>query len=118
MGSKVFASDMLISEMVMPMQNSYTHSDYPKAATNLFGLAEFLYGFDEGIKDFEKPPKLKSGYGMDSRRRNGLNYEYLQACKEYYERNFPLVMRRLGKYQSQVLKAIEMQNNMMGFEVA
>ena len=107
MGGKLPSLDMLISEMVIPMQNSYYHNDYPKACTGLYVLGMFLKGFNQGIEDFPKLPKRKSEIGMNLRERDGVPMRYIQDCKEYYDNNYPIIMQRLGLYQKTVLEVIE-----------
>ena len=107
MGGKLPSLDMLISEMVIPMQNSYYHNDYPKACVGLYGMLMFLHGFNQGIEDPPKPPKKKDGVGIPIKERDGLPLRYITECKDYYDNLYPLVMQRLGLYQKTVLEVIE-----------
>ena len=107
MGGKLPSLDMLLSEMVIPMQNSYYHNDYPKACIGLYGLGMFLQGFNQGLSDFPIPPKKKSGVGVHLKERDGLSMRYIIECKDYYDNNYPIVMQRLGLYQKTVLESIE-----------
>ncbi len=116
MGSKLFATDMLISEMVIPMTNAYHHSDFHKASVDLFAIAEFLKGFGEGFKDFPAPPKETAGsLTLEAR----MNYQgnHSEKCARYYETNYPIVMARIGAYQQTVIKAIENSSWFMGGEM-
>ncbi len=106
MGSKLFATDMLISEMVIPMTNAFHHGDYHKASVDLFAIAEFLTGFGEGFKNFPSPPKASTAnLGLESRMNFHGNHS--EQCERYYEHNYPIVMGRIGAYQQTVIKAIE-----------
>ena len=107
MGSKIFASDMLISEMIMPMQNAYHHGDYEKASVDLDGLNMFLYGFGEGIENFPAPPQMKTLANSGTRERSVLYPQFLQECKQYYQTNYRVVMKRFGQYQKTMLDALE-----------
>lgn len=113
MGSKLFSSDMLLSELIIPMVNSYSHNDFAKACTQLYSLSMFLVGFGEGIKDFPKPPKPKIVVMGDARSRQSSGAEYQNDCQAYFDQYYPIVMMRLGKYQQTMLKAIE-RNYYMG----
>lgn len=107
MGGKLPSLDMLISEMVIPLQNSYYHNDYPKACVGLYGLGMFLKGFNQGIEDFPELPKKKSEVGYDIKERDKLPGRYIRECKDYYEKYYPVIMQRLGLYQKTVLEVIE-----------
>ena len=107
MGSKILASDMLISEMLIPMQNAYHHADYAKASHDLYVLSSFLLGFGEGIKDFPRPPTPKNIMVSDARTRINEPQRYLTACKNYYEEHSPTIMMCFGQYQRKMLDALE-----------
>jgi len=113
MGSKLFATDMLISEMVIPMTNAFHHGDYHKACIDLFAIAEFLTGFGEGFKEFPRPPKPSNG-DMTLEARMNYHGNHAEKCERYYETNYPLVMARIGAYQQTVIKAIENSSWQMG----
>lgn len=107
MGGKLPSLDMLISEMVIPLQNSYYHSDYPKACSGLYGLSMFLKGFNQGIEDMPPPPEVKNGNGLHLRMKDQIPTLYISECKRYYEKWYPLVLQRLGLYQKTVLEIIQ-----------
>lgn len=107
MGGKLPSLDMLLSEMVIPMQNSYYHNDYPKACTGLYGLGMFLKGFNQGLEDFPKPPERINQNGMAIKERDSQPSLYIQKCKQYYDVHYPLVLQRLGLYQKTVLEIIQ-----------
>lgn len=110
MGSKLLSTDMMISQLVMPMTNSYTHSDFAKAAIQLFALYGFLRGFGQKIDKFPDPPKPVLSFQKDIRQRGKMSTEYIRSCKVYFEENYPVIMFKLGEYQDRILKAIEAQN--------
>lgn len=109
MGSKLLSTDMVISELVMPMTNSYAHSDFAKAAQQLFALYAFLAGFGQKIEGFPDPPKPVLSFQKDIRQRGNMNIEYIRSCKVYFEEHYPVVMLKLGQYQRAMLRAIEAQ---------
>jgi hypothetical protein len=116
MGSKLLSTDMMVSQLVMPMTNSYAHSDYAKAAIQLYSLFAFLAGFGQKISEFPKPPKPVLSFQKDIRQRSRMGTEYIRSCKDYYETNYPVVMFKLGEYQDRILKAIESQNYGRGMQ--
>ena len=113
MGSKLLATDMLISEMVIPMTNAYHHSDFHKACVDLNAINRFLFGFGEGIENFPKPPQGEKGkMGLETRMNYHANHS--EQCCRYYETNYPVVMERMGAYQRAMLKAIEAAQYQIG----
>lgn len=114
MGSKLFAADMILNDMIKPMNNAYQFKDYPTACGFLDALEKFLKGYGEGISDMPPKPEVFDNNSSDILSRTTRGNDYNARCKRYFEKYYPIVMQRVGLYIKAVLDAIERDNNPYG----
>jgi hypothetical protein len=98
MGTKLWAVDIILNNLMRPMINAYIFGNYQIACGLLYQLNAFLVGYGQGT-DLPTPKSIQLGI-MD-RTFPGRDYQ------RYYNMHSPTVLKGMGMYIASVLKTIE-----------
>ena len=105
MGSKLWAVDIILNDIIRPMIQAYTMHQYSTASNLIYQLNSFFIGYGVGILDMKEPVIKDSTF-------QGIITQD-DFYRTYYEFYSPIVMKSMGKYISDVIRKLDEENHMI-----